>query len=218
MKISEFFVYLDTISPLILLFFIFFKKNEDWRRDYILWYILVQAILNSIAIIYDQILIRNNLYIYDLNCILSFILLSLFFHSVFKAEHVRDITKLILAFFIVFFLANLYWGDGLNTFNSITYGVASFILVVYCFFYYLKKLKNPVTSNIAKSRIFWYVTGIFTYYSGSFFIFITYSYLTLQKIEKVGLLWRLHNFIFLLMCIYLFIGLLCKPLPEKFKL
>ncbi|MDF9797132.1 hypothetical protein OKW21_002395 [Catalinimonas alkaloidigena] len=218
MNISEIFIYLDTISPIVLLLFILFMKSETWGRDYILWYILVQAVLNSVAIVYDQFLIRNNLFLYDLNCILSFVIISLFFHSLFISRKLKFITRLNLIFFIVFFLTNLYWGDGLNTFNSMTYGVSSFIIVVYCFMYYLKKLKNPAASNISKSRFFWYVTGIFTYYSGSFFIFITYSYLTVQKIEGVYLLWQIHNFIFLLMCIYLFIGFLCKPLPENYKL
>jgi len=214
---SKIFVYLDTVSPILLFLFSLKQSKEVWRRDFILWFILIQAFLNTIAIIYDQVLLENNLFIYHINCIASFIVLSFFFKATFKQEKISDYTKPLILIFFVFYFIDLVWGDGIGSFNSNTYGFASFILVGYCLIYYLKKLLNPVTTNIAYTRSFWYVTGIFTYFSGSFVIFLSYNYLTALEIEKLHLLWMLHNFIFLIMCIYIFIGLLCKPSPVKFK-
>jgi hypothetical protein len=97
--------------------------------------------------------------------------------------------------------------------------VASFLLVTYCLIYYLEKLKFPATDKITKSANFWFVTGILTYYSGCFFIFITFKNLTLTQHISNGiiLIWRIHNVIFMIMFVYFFIGMLCKPYPVKFK-
>jgi hypothetical protein len=48
--------YLDIISPLALLVFALLRGNIQLRRDYIFWFIMCQALINGIAIIYDKLL------------------------------------------------------------------------------------------------------------------------------------------------------------------
>lgn len=65
-----------------------------------------------------------------------------------------------------------------------------------------------------KKPEFWYVAGIFSYYTCSFLVFITFDYLA-NKGLPVGRLWRFHNVIMLVLCIYFSKGILCLEQRKK---
>jgi hypothetical protein len=211
--------YLDVVSPLILLLITFYRGKIKLSRDYIFWFILVQFILNF----YSKILLLQktpNLFIYNINILISFLLLSAFFWRILHLKKKKLIITGMIVLFILFIIFDLVKLENFTSeFNSNNYGVASFLLVSYCLMFYLEKLKFPTEEKITKTSDFWYVTGILTYYSGCFFIFINYKNLILtQNLRNgVGLVWHIHNVIFMVMFIYFFIGILCKPYPERLK-
>jgi hypothetical protein len=209
---------LDTAPVLLLLGYAFVRGQIEWRRDYIFWFVLTQAVLNSLATITQLLDVNNNLYLYHLNCAFSFLILSVYFGDVLRLKNIRLITLVVMVGFFLFYTINLLRWENLQTFNSNSFGLASLIIVVYCFLYYLDKLIHPATQNIARSSNFWFVTGLFTYYASSFFIFITFRTLIQNRVINLGVLWRIHNGVFLLMCIYILIGMICKPLPKKSRL
>lgn len=215
--IKQILVSLDSISPLILLLYALTSGQVAWRRDYIFWFIAAQAFFNSVALVLEQVFQKHNLFVYHANCAVSFFILSLYF---FHLLHLKKKYQLILAIYLLFtlfFMLNLILWEGLSSFNSNTFGLACFILVTYCFLYYLENLMHPASFYISRTRDFWYVTGIFTYYATNFYIFIPYRYLTQTNIEGLGVLWQVHNVVFLIMCIYFFVGILCKPSQEKYR-
>lgn len=203
-------IWLDAISPLLLLLFVSVNKKVIGWKDCILLFVASQAILNSIADILDQVIDAHNLYLYHINCAVSFILLSLYFKQTLTIKKISPITITTLVIFLLFFIIDIIHWENFDTFNSNSLGLASFILIGYCFLYYLKQILQPTTISITKSKDFWYVTGIFTYYASNFFIFISYNWLT-QNGAKLDLIWKTHNVILLIMCIYIFIGFKCKP-------
>ncbi|QHT66114.1 hypothetical protein GXP67_05235 [Rhodocytophaga rosea] len=210
--------YLDILSPLILLLFVLYRGNIAFRRDYIFWFILFQTFINGISIIYDKVLLKDNLFLYHINCAFSFLILTIYFRSIFKIRKIRVFVSIISTLFFVFFVINLYFWENLQTFNSNSFGIASLIIITYCLLFYTEELLSLHTIHITASAHFWYVTGLLTYYAGSFIIFITYRYFIQNHIRFTGLLWQTHNVIFLLLCLYLYRGLICKPLQEKYSL
>lgn len=70
--------------------------------------------------------------------------------------------------------------------------------------------------RITREPAFWFVTGFFIYYSAAFIIFISYSILTQQQKIDVNLLWRLHNLIFFIMCVYITVGYLCNTSQKTY--
>lgn len=204
--------YLDTIPLLVLL--LVAKNDKTLRGSSILYYIIIQLIFNLSANILNEFGWKN-LYLYHLNCLFSFYALSVFYSQLFNTKQLlRGIAGVAFIFTVLFFY-NIYKWESVMVFNSNTFGIASFILCAYALYYYLQLYKNPNPVNLARSRNFWFNTGIFSYYTITFFIFLTYQKLTEEKAPLLRIVWKLHNFIFLIMCIYFFIGILCKRSQVK---
>ena len=211
--------YLDVVSPFLLLLFVAITPGVTSRKDYIFWFLVIQLLFNSLSTII-QLFDGNNLVVYNANCIISFLILSVFFSSILQLNKIKIIVPVVSALFLVISVINgLVFENIINEFNSIMYGLAAFIIVVYCFLYYLQNLLNP-TQDIMHSRDFWYVTGFLTYYTSSFFIFVTFNYLTQSNNSQynngIKLLWPIHNLFFLVMCGYLLKGMLCKRSLMKY--
>lgn len=209
-------IYSDTIPPLLLLTYIFISQKST-ERGYILVYIVVQAILNTSATIIDQWYDSNNIFLYHINCLLSLFILIKYLESIIALKNIRSITIGVFIVFYLFYLITIVLDEGRITFNSKSFGLASFFIVVYCLLYYREQLKYPKTESISRSKDLWYVTGIFAYYGGTFSIVTSYRILTTRNINDAGFLWKIHNVVFLIMCIYIFIGIICKPLPKKYS-
>lgn len=203
--------YLDFISPLLLLLFMLASKKVTWRRDYLFWFIVSQVVLNGIGNILEEQKI-DNLYVYRINCAVSFVILSEYFRHLLTFKRVNFIIGITCFLFFICFVVDIIKLETFSSFNSYTYGLASFILTTYSFLYFLNQISHPTAIIITKSRDFWYVTGIFTYYASNFFIFLSYNWLTKEYTTNIfALIWRIHNVILLIMCIYIFLGFRCKP-------
>ncbi|GEO03138.1 hypothetical protein AAE02nite_08020 [Adhaeribacter aerolatus] len=205
--------YLDVVPPFLLLLFALASAPVTFRQDYIFWYLAVQTLLNTISKIIYLGYNGSNLVVYNINCVLSFLILSAYFASILQFKDTKKVVTGVLALFLMVLIFNaLQFENIIDQFNSNMYGLAAFIVVVYAFLYYLQNLLNP-TKNIVKSVDFWYVTGLLTYYASSFFIFITFNYL-MQSNSKydsgIRYLWPIHNVLFLVMCGYFFKGMLCR--------
>jgi hypothetical protein len=207
--------YLDTFPPLVILLVALNKKTL--RGSYIFDFLAIQFICNLGANILNE-FNWHNLFMYHLNCISSFVALSLFYIRLFNTRTSKMVIKVVGIIFTIFFFYDILKLEHIDVFNSNTFGLASFILCAYALFFYLKIFKSTPEDNILKSANFWFNTGIFSYYTINFFIFLTYNKLTHEKPPLLIIIWQLHNAIFLIMCVYLFIGTLCKRSQEKLKL
>ncbi|MBA3705071.1 MAG: hypothetical protein H0W84_04010 [Bacteroidetes bacterium] len=203
--------YLDFISPSLLLLFVLTDKKVMRRRDYLFWFVVVQVLLNGTGDLLEK-LKTENLYIYHINCAISFTILSGYFRSVLNFKKIDWIIGTIYLLFLTFLVIDIFTLENFNSFNSCSYGIAGFILVTYSFLYFLEQILQPTTTAITRSKDFWYVTAIFTYYASNFFIFISYNWLTQEYTTNIfAIIWRIHNVIFFIMCVYLYIGFKCKP-------
>lgn len=203
---------LDAISPFLLLLLLYQKRFRIIERgNPVFYFIIVQFIANMICNWMDLKLGKNNILIYFINCVLSFLILSIYFFQKFSFSHKWIIMSTIFLSFMLFSILDLIYWEKLITFNSNVFTVASFVITIYGLLYYYDQLIQPVPVSLKKSRDFWFVTGLFTYYASSFFIFATYKILTRNFTKNMGILWQIHNIIFLIMCVYLFIGFLCNP-------
>ncbi|KAA5538566.1 hypothetical protein [Adhaeribacter rhizoryzae] len=211
--------YLDVVPPFLLILFALANPQISVRRDYIFWYLVVQTLLNTISMIIYQVFDGSNLIIYNTNCVIVFLILSGYFANLLQFKDTKKVIIGVAVLFLVVLIFNaLKFEHIVDQFNSNMYGLAAFIVVVYCFLYYLQNLLNP-TKDIVKTVDFWYVTGLLTYYASSFFIFITFNYLMQSNSQYntgIKILWPIHNVLFLVMCGYLFKGMLCKRSQMKY--
>lgn len=208
-------IHLDIIAPLAALFFALFRKEKRLgEHAYIILFLLIQLSLNTWAkIIMHCNCGLTNIYLYKTNCLLSFITLSLYFLSKWKsyispANHLR--ARIITGILSLIILAFIYFDGQDNAFNSYSYSLTALFICTWCILYYYAKLKKPDIAKITTTRSFWFVSGLFVYYAGCFFIFLSFKFLTLNKDPHVSSLWTFHNIMFVPMCIAFSTGFRCQ--------
>lgn len=206
--------YLDIVAPLAALAFALFKR-EVWLREYfyIVLFLMVEVLLNGwgkfLMVYFPK---ASNIYVYKINCIASFVILSLFFSAKWKPSINKNqltilrATTLLVAVALLFIVRK----EETTLFNSSSYSLVSLVLCTYCIIYYMSKLEKPDTEKITTLRSFWFITGIFTYYAGCFFIFVSYRVLTINEKMDAPAVWMVHNMVFALMCALFLIGFRCK--------
>lgn len=204
---NEILKYLDIISPAVMLFtagvFCLFKKQKLHLADVIvLSYLFLQFVLNTTATLLQDRFINNH-WVYHLNSIVT---VSLFFIFHFRYILPNHKHKLILSYtiFCLIFLLNLFFLQKLEFFNSYTYAICSFIIVLWQLVYFYKILNDLPIIRIGSTKEFWLGVSILFYFGSSFFIFISYNYLSFVSPLNVGILWKAHNIIFAITCILFF--------------
>ncbi|MCY7292010.1 MAG: hypothetical protein LH615_07495 [Ferruginibacter sp.] len=205
---ENFIKYLDFIAPFFALVFFFLNREvlKEKAIKYMGKFLVVQLIFNGVSIGISIIMKGGNNHIFfHLNCLWSFY----FILSYFKEINILNKKYLLFVLFITLYIGYLIIEDGFLRFNSIGFSLASLIIIILCFKYYYFLLKNPQLDNFFYSHNFWITTGLFTYYVCNFIIFMTFGYLT-KIADHVGYLWRFHNVVFFILCIYLIKGALCK--------
>lgn len=174
---------LDVIAPLLLLVFVR-KYNK------ITLLVFVQWVLNMIAFIMAKYHVHSNILVYQINICVSVLLVELFF----KRKYLFLIPLCIIIF------------EGTNTFNTLSWCGGSLIIIFYCIQYFISKIKNYSTKRLIDDSEFWYASGLLFYYLGTFTIFLVYSFRTVMNLD-ITRLWELNNVLYLLMCVYFFIGI-----------
>jgi hypothetical protein len=210
--------YIDTAAPLLTLFFFIkpFKKLTKELR-FIFWFVCVQFVTNLVASSFEVIynwsnysIKWNNYSVYALNIVLSFGIISTLFYRL----NIPLIKKLVPAVSILFTICAVFSfvaGAGIYSYNSVVSALASFMITAYCLiFFYWRLVKDTKLSGLTDSSLFWVIIGLFTYYTGSFFIFISYNFLISKVVYSIGILWRFHNVLLTIFCIYTIYALTCK--------
>ncbi|NCI48388.1 hypothetical protein GWC95_00545 [Sediminibacterium roseum] len=203
--------YIDIAAPLLALFF-FIKPFKKMVKElhYVFYFVLVQFATNTTALIMQTVFDVPNYVAYAANVILSFAILALLFYRM----NSRSLKKLVPVSAVVFTVVTVYslWSlDGIDSYSSIVSALASFIITACCLvFFYWRLVHDTKTPGLTNSALFWIIIGIFTYYTGSFFIFISYNYLIQKNADSIGILWRFHNVLLTIFCIYTIYGLTCK--------
>ena len=205
---------IDVIAPLVTLFF-FIKPFKRMPKElyYFFGFIGLQFIANLVAGLLGILEVKNY-WVYLANVMFSFLLLSFLFYQL-SSKAVKKIIPFASLGFIVFAIYSIANGDGIASYNSALSALGSFFIIGYCLsYFYWRLIKDARLSGLTDSSLFWMIVGLFTYYTGSFFIFISYQYLIVQGEVAVGVLWRFHNLLLTIFCIYTIYGLLWKDFQK----
>ena len=200
--------YLDFIAPFFAL--LFFLLNGELLKEKAIrsmfLFLVVQLVFNGISIGISIAGGNVNTHIYfHLNCLFSFYFILSYF------EEIKILSKKLLLsiLFITIYIGYLIIDDGFFRFNSMGFSLASLVIVILCFKYYYFLLQNPQLDSFFNSYVFWITTGLFTYYVCNFIIFSTFGYMS-KIAPHAGYLWRFHNVVLFILCIYLIKGISCK--------
>lgn len=207
---SIIFNWLDFCGPLfacIVFWTVRHRIADDLKL--VKWFCIIQLVCNSTAYLFDILNFRNY-WIYELNMILSFLVLFWLFSR--YLLDLRKSTSILLGLLVFTSIIVIYYFFGWdNTFNSYGMAICSMMIVAFSlYFFYTKLINSSEDVSIPNTSIFWCVVGLFTYYAGSFFIFISYKYIIDSDSSTAPTLWRFHNILLLICCLYISYGILCK--------
>ena len=171
--------------------------------------VFVLAIVNVCVEVINHIYLRfnrNTNEILHIFTILEFCLLSLFFALFFKKYFNPIIIYLMMPLFLVVAYVD-YKINGLNTTDSLSLTIESFILVVYTLFFYFYVLKNLIFDDLLSQPVFWMSMAVLFYFSGNFVLFVCGKYMARLDIDKYVILWTIiHTFFNVLYNVFLSIG------------
>lgn len=181
---------------LFLLFHV--RKNNIVRwKTLVVYYFIATLLMLKAA--YSE----TNIEIYSLLSVLTFVCLGLYFYYTLFSRWKKFVTVFFCMVETAYYLADNFIFDSPTVFDSTAYVILSVGIVLMAFMYMHQILTNVTEDPLSHNFDFWFVSAQLIYYLGSFFIFLTYGYLT-QKILTTNLysyenriylsqLWRVHN-------------------------
>ena len=213
MEWSKFFIYLDVAAPLLTLLAavttMFIKTTRPAKVDLVvLFFLTTQVALNGLANALQYNYITNH-WVYILNSFITQFIFSAYFYRLFEAKIKKAVVISFLAY-SCFLIFNLAFIQPYNTFNSYSYALGAFIIVLFGLISFLSWTDIIPGVDITNLKEFWASAGILVYFGSSFFIFISYHYLSIVSYYSVGTLWRLHNIFLALGCILFFKAMICN--------
>ncbi len=215
-------LFLDALSPalaLLMLLILIATKHDNVGRDdvSIILFLIVQLILNLWAdILYLQ--KTNNLFLYHTNCFFSYCILAHFYFRI--APKKSAFRKIIIFFSILFligFLVNLLYFQPYTEFNSNSYAISAVMITIFSLGFFRVFLIDFSEYNVYEIKEIWYSSGILLYFASSFFVFISYNYLSLFNEFVIPYIWRMHNVFLFFMCILIVKGFLCKHSIKRYS-
>ncbi len=146
---------------------------------------------------------KTNIEIYSLLCLLTFICMGLYFYYTIFTLWKKRLVILFCAIHTGYYIISIFLFPSPLVFDSTGYIILSTGVVLMAFMYMHQVLTNVTEEPLSLNFDFWFVSSQLVYHLGSFFIFLTYGYLT-QKIlisdlysdqNRIYLsqLWRVHN-------------------------
>ncbi|TXH20680.1 MAG: hypothetical protein E6Q95_05260 [Chitinophagaceae bacterium] len=226
---SQILIRLDSIAPFITLLLLLpkymkYEKSVQRKLRFIILFLIIQFVLNFGATLvevfivnFDIVLMSNNYILHALNTILSFIVIIILLSHILQVIS-KKAGNILMVVFLILFIVSAILGDGIHSFNSYSAAFASLTIIFLCFLFFYQVLKgtNKKNTETPDTPLFWCVSGIFTYYFGSFFIFLTYQYLISSSYRGLSFLWSLHNILLLICCLYMIWGIIWKNYQQTY--
>lgn len=180
----------------------------------IFWFCMIQFVCNGYAYYLETVHNAQNYWVYKLNTIASVIILLLLF-SKYLLNFDRKKNAIAVAIVLLIIIPT-FFGEGIASYNSYTATLSSLIIVGLCvYFFYVKLVQSAPEESVPSKAIFWSIVGLFIYYAGSFFIFLSYKYLIETDVKSIETLWKFHNLLLFIACFIISYGILCKDYPTR---
>lgn len=151
-----------------------------------------------------SVLVETNIetvWLYNIHALLTVGLLGYYFRNLFKTIFKKKVITLLIVVVSLYLLVKNLVLREFRLFDSIGYSLVSASVVIYVLMYFHQLLSNVTENDIFQDFTFWLGSAFLIYFLGSFIIFLTYYYFTVQILatytneERYLLtnLWGLHN-------------------------
>lgn len=184
--------FLEAIAPLLAVI-AFLCTTKQWRQTrhlQLLFVYFLLTFLNLAVATWLAFLDRPNMVWYNLNGFTSLAALSAFFYYILYSKKLKAVVVCLTSAGLLAYLVLLFVWDNNITFFSAGYSICSLLIVVYCLLFLKEVFTIHHSLSLQTGSIVWVVSGLLTYFMGSYLIQVTYKLTTAQflKTTKPGFL------------------------------
>ena len=173
-------------------------------------YIIYCALNELISYLLFVILQIEASYLYYLFSLFEFCFFAWYFYLVIHNSKIKQLLSFITAAFVIFVLIDYFFLRNKTSFNSISSGIETVLIIAMCIYYFFDQLKQPKAFLIYSSINFWIIIAFLVYLSGTFFLYIyAESMLTDPSFRKLYII--INSSFTILKAILLCVAMLMKP-------
>lgn len=111
-------------------------------------------------------------YLYYLFTLFEFCLFTWYFYLIIHDSIVKKLLPVITIAFAIFTILDYFFLQDQGSFNSISSGIETVLIIAMCIYYFFDQLKQTNTFLIYSSSNFWIIIAFLVYLSGTFFLYI----------------------------------------------
>jgi hypothetical protein len=196
-----------------LFFLVHLRKNNEAR-----WRSLATYYFTATLLMIKSVYSDTNIEIYSLLGLLTSICLGLYFYYILFTPWKKWLAISFSIIGVGYYITNTIVLQNIQFFDSTGYAIVSISIVLMAFMYMHQLLTNITEEPLLSNLDFWFVSSQLIYHLGSFFIFLTYGYLTQQVLASdldsrenriyLTQLWRIHNVLLFLSALIISTGVL----------
>jgi hypothetical protein len=206
------------LSFLVLLYFI--GKNNTVKLKSLTIYFFTATLLVLKAAFSNP-----NIEIYSFLSLFSCICIGLYFYYTLYAKWKKRVVIFLGVIQAGYYVTGNFLFPSPPVFDSAGYVILSMSVVFMAFMFMHQILTNITEEPLSHSFDFWFVSSQLFYYLGSFFIFLTYGYLTKKLLASnlysyenriyLSQLWRVHNVLLFLSALIISVSILWISFRRK---
>lgn len=154
-----------------------FRKNVSFYLR-LFPYFLLMILVNEIVSWQMSLEGISNHIFYNFSSVAAFIF---YMYILKEAIFSRLVKKIVLYLTIGYALGSVYnilFGQGINTFHTITYSIGCYLIAAISVYYFLELFQRPRYVNLKKEPTFWIVSGLLFFYACTPAIFGVINYLS----------------------------------------
>jgi hypothetical protein len=165
--------YIDIISVGIAILVglsIYFQPDTDiYLRLFPIFLFLTEVIIYIATYLSAQ--HENNIILYNFFGSFEFCFYFFVLYRIIQKRLAKKIIFYILCIYPLLALINIFFIQGLTSFQSITYALGCLLIVTICIYYFLELFQLEHSVNLIRQPAFWICSGLLFFYACSFPIF-----------------------------------------------
>ncbi|NML39291.1 hypothetical protein HHL17_18975 [Chitinophaga sp. G-6-1-13] len=201
------------IEALILIPFLLKFKALDAASKWMCYYIF-SSVVFAVGSAITARMGMNNMWLFSMMNFIQFLLLSCFYWTIIKHQTVKQLITYLPILVLGLCIADFLKFEGIQSYNSISAGLKSGIIIAYGVIFFLQLLtdRELLEKAIYINTLpeFWYSSGVFIYFCSSFLFSISYNLIQLPKDAQqtmVLTLLSINYIVGIIAMILLYIGL-----------
>lgn len=200
---------IDIIANITLLIniavaFYFYKMLEPrWLRLFA-WFLIITLLTQAAGSLYSNYTYRSNHFIFNIYIGIEYLFYFFLFYRAFNNKKMKYLIVIFAMAFVVFYVANIFFGKGLFIFNTATYTLGSILTIISCLLYFVFLFLSNETINYFRMPMFWIATGLLFYYVGDSVYMSLLDYIVKNNIDNGGHVYAIITVILNLLLYVLF--------------